>query len=197
MLINMKYPASEKNSYLDGKVHKIEPKELLRLNDSNYYMLRGFDNSYNVKMYTILRDVDGIFYKVPLDDYQEFQNNLSNFNLSKVSLECVEENVDSLPFMTFEQLRNEILSAASKESGNPVNKDFEERVKVLCDELNLLDEEGYLSRRNSRLIAELRGKEMEPNLVYHIDSVAPNEIIGLVRYLENENKSLKKTTLNA
>lgn len=59
------------------------------------------------------------------------------------------------------------------------------KIKELCEKLGLIDEEGYLDRKNSKIIAQQRGVELKPGEIYNYTDVTYDEVFELSRALMN------------
>lgn len=87
--IKMQYPNSASNKNYDGKEHTIMPLKLQKFNENGneYYLLNYIDVSLKKNMFTLLtKDSKGNFMKRPLDNYDAFNNELSNYNLINCNL---------------------------------------------------------------------------------------------------------------
>ena len=75
--INIQFPTDETNPYWDGLEHNVDATELSLIENSTYWLLEGKDLSHNCDMTTLLQRVGGKFVKIPLDDYDDFLDNLT------------------------------------------------------------------------------------------------------------------------
>jgi hypothetical protein len=62
--IYLRYPNNDKSQSNDGKLHRIEPSKLYDLGN-NYYLLKYIEEEKEKE--TLLQEIDGTLYKVPLD----------------------------------------------------------------------------------------------------------------------------------
>ncbi len=69
--IKIQYPYNSQVASMDGQVHEINPKRMVRMdiNGINYYFLEYFDYNLGHNMITILTEYLGILYKIPLTAY--------------------------------------------------------------------------------------------------------------------------------
>lgn len=107
-MVKIQFPKSETNPYWDGEEHDLEPKNLACINDSDYYYLDGFDESFKCNMMTLLRKNGEEFKKVPLDDYDEFTHMLYASNLRLVPTMLVGTKIGLDPEMSTKDLEAEL-----------------------------------------------------------------------------------------
>ena len=94
MGIYLRYPDKiENNNLCDGLFHKIEPKEIekLNLNGNLFYRLTYYDKKFNCYAETILIKKGTRFYKIPLRSYPNFND--PRFKLEKENLSIL-DNID-------------------------------------------------------------------------------------------------------
>ena len=116
--IRMLFPLSTNNDYWDGKLHVINPKTLATINDTNYYYMDGYDNSYNTEMMTLLMKKDDKFFKIPLDNYDEFKELLSKVKLDYVSINQLTDNIGLLNMMSVDDLKKDLCVISQITSSN-------------------------------------------------------------------------------
>lgn len=88
--ISMQFPKRENDDYLDGKVHEVQPVELRRINvpAKDLFLLTYDDLSRNYdNCMTVVARVNGMFYKIPLDNYDERMEEIyANSSLDDLSM---------------------------------------------------------------------------------------------------------------
>lgn len=107
-MIKVQFPKSQTNSYWDGKKHDIIPQNLVCLNDSEYYYMDGFDNSFGVSMMTLLRKSGNKFNKVPLDNYDVFRSMMSEVKYGFVSTELLGKEIGLEHQLSVEELKKSL-----------------------------------------------------------------------------------------
>lgn len=107
-MIKVQFPKSEVNYYWDGKEHDITPINLANINDSEYYYMDGYDNTYKFEMMTLLKREQYGFNKVPLDNYEYFGKTLGELRLNAVDVSLLNDKVGLSNEMTVDELRCEL-----------------------------------------------------------------------------------------
>ena len=107
-MVKVQFPKSESNPYWDGQIHEINPMNLARMGETDYYYMDGFDFSFQFQMMTLLRKNGDKFDKVPLDDYDAFGELVRHADLRLVPTMLLGDNVGLLPQMTVEELEQEL-----------------------------------------------------------------------------------------
>ena len=91
--INMQYPFgnTSENQLLDGAVHQITPQFLypLQRGERTFYIMEYFDHSCDCQAFTIITNIDGIYTKIPLDDYNCLFDFLRNNPLPRLTPEAL------------------------------------------------------------------------------------------------------------
>lgn len=112
--VNITFPWSPSNSYWDGKVHVIDPKFLAQINDSAYYMMQGYDETFKTNMLTVLKKTKDGFAKLPLASQQEYQTFYDHCmttarygGLHQQDVEALNKDIPSLPIMPVAQVIKE------------------------------------------------------------------------------------------
>jgi len=62
-MAKLQFPKSETNQYWDGREHDIQPLNLICLNETDYYYMTGYDNTFGFQMQTLLKRENAIFSK--------------------------------------------------------------------------------------------------------------------------------------
>ena len=74
-MLEMQYPYIEGNIICDGRVHRITPRTVFRIEDLELYLLNYFDETLRTECTTIVqRNRNGELVKVPLIDYDSVTN---------------------------------------------------------------------------------------------------------------------------
>ena len=107
-MVKVQFPESEDNFYWDGKVHMIEPHNLACIENSNYYYMDGYDYSFGFEMMTLLREENQKFTKVPLNDYEDFNQLVIAANLEFISPTVLGDKIELDPIMTVNELRQKL-----------------------------------------------------------------------------------------
>ncbi len=107
-MVKVQFPESEDNQYWDGKIHMIEPHNLACIENSNYYYMDGFDCSYGFEMFTLLREENQKFKKVPLDSYEDFNQLVIAANLEFISPAYLGDTIELDPKITVNELREKL-----------------------------------------------------------------------------------------
>ena len=115
MIIKMKYPKDSKNKNFDGKIHDINPTRLVKINNSNIFILDYDDITLNKRMYTVLINIDNKLYKLPLKNYNYFNLLKAKYRLNSVgcSLELLTTTIDCENIISIDELK-EIIKMENK-----------------------------------------------------------------------------------
>ena len=102
--IRMQYPydTTGENRILDGSVHEIEPIKLVRVGNSNLFILDYYDETVGANCTTFLVFINGVLTKVPVNNYGlafELLNGL-NLPLHSVSLDMLPSFIDCTQIMS-------------------------------------------------------------------------------------------------
>ena len=74
-MLEMQYPYIEGNILCDGRVHRITPHTVFRIEDLELYLVNYFDETLRTECTTIVqRNRNGELVKVPLIDYDSLTN---------------------------------------------------------------------------------------------------------------------------
>jgi len=96
-VIEMDYPLTSENPLFDGKTHQIKPSKLLRFEKEGriFYILQYKDETLNKNMTTLLEEIEGQFYKLPLNIYDNFGSWLlkSKIYAKSVSVETLPDHI--------------------------------------------------------------------------------------------------------
>ena len=96
-IIEMDYPLTSDNPLFDGKTHQIKPSKLLRFEKEGriFYILQYKDETLNKNMTTLLEEIEGLFYKLPLTSYDNFGSWIFNSRIfaKSVSVETLPEHI--------------------------------------------------------------------------------------------------------
>lgn len=127
-IIKMKYPKDEKgiNKLYDGKIHNIIISNLESFfsNGNEYYVMQYTDISLRkINMVTIVKNENGKWKKVPLDDYSKLTAFLMEGKTSKIDIKKI-DIPDTIELAAFENSEKLFLHAVKLENKNKNDNKF-------------------------------------------------------------------------
>ncbi len=126
--IDVQFPKDDSNELFDGRIHSITPTDLesFFIGDSKIYILRYKEE--NQTGITLLgEDKNGVFFKIPLDNYDELFYYLDNVVIQEESLALLnnQDYINTMEVQNAEQLfsngylDNKLIVASSTNGSSP------------------------------------------------------------------------------
>lgn len=109
--MRMQYPNDINNPNFDGKPHFIKPKRLLKVTNTNYYLLEYFDLNLRKSMFTFLVKDGTYFSKIPLEDYSKVKELLNLLSFEEIDYSVLGKNINCSDISSIETLYEGIISS--------------------------------------------------------------------------------------